>query len=55
MVEELGGLDNVVVVPPKNSIRGDILETTSMQFDAVCFFNYIFCFHVTQFRRLKIF
>ena len=33
--EKLGGLDTLVIVPPQNEIRGEIVETSEQDFDKV--------------------
>ncbi|CAJ0596375.1 unnamed protein product [Cylicocyclus nassatus] len=35
VVTELGSLDSLIVVPPDNNVHGDIIETTSTQFDTM--------------------
>ncbi|KIH48439.1 hypothetical protein ANCDUO_21492, partial [Ancylostoma duodenale] len=33
VASELGSLDSLVVVPPDNDVHGDIMETSTKQFD----------------------
>ncbi|KAK6731551.1 hypothetical protein RB195_007793 [Necator americanus] len=33
VTSELGSLDSLVVVPPDNDVRGDIMDTSTMQFN----------------------
>ncbi|KHJ93405.1 hypothetical protein OESDEN_06686 [Oesophagostomum dentatum] len=35
VASELGALDSLVVVPPENDVRGDILDSTASQFDKI--------------------
>ncbi|VDL70292.1 unnamed protein product [Nippostrongylus brasiliensis] len=35
VVQEMGGLDSLVIVPPDNTVRGDIMDTTVKQFEQV--------------------
>lgn len=41
MQSELGALNSLVIVPPKNENQEDILDTSSMKFDSVI--SFLFC------------
>ncbi|KAK6057346.1 hypothetical protein COOONC_05140, partial [Cooperia oncophora] len=48
VVQELGALDSLVIVPPDNNVRGDIIDTNIKDFDKLFNDRLTIPFRLTQ-------